>query len=77
MAKKKKKSLQTSDEIKKQLTSFLEGPKDDKLLAEASDPKTSPERLAELAKSEDQWVRLAALKNPNAPADAFLDLAFS
>ncbi len=69
--------MPTSDEIRKRLQSFLEGPGDSALLAEASDLRTPPARLAELARSGDEWVRLAVAKNPNAPTEVFLDIAFS
>jgi hypothetical protein len=40
-------------------------------IQEASDPETDPDRLQELANSNDEDVQRAALKNPNLPEDAW------
>src|SRR5262245_57514620 len=43
-------------------------------LEEARDPKTSPERLAALAKSDDIEVRWAVTQNPNTPVEVLFTL---
>ena len=65
-----------TEAIKGQLLRARDGIRDEGLVAEASDPSTPAERLAELANSDDPWVRHAAARNPNAGADAFYNIAF-
>ena len=71
------KALISSREIRQVLTSATEDlPDDGTVIAEAASNQTSPERLAELAKSDDLFVQLAALKNPNTSNGAFFDAMF-
>lgn len=71
------KAMPTTAEIREVLTEAVENlDGNTSLIAEAGDTETPPERLAELAKSADPFVQLAALKNPNAPGDAFFDAMF-
>ena len=44
------------------------------LLAEASDPRTAPGRLAELAKHPNSAIRKQAATNPSTPLEALLEL---
>lgn len=60
--------------IRAQLLRVRDGITDDKLVAEASSAETSPERLTELANSQDPFVRLAVAKNQSTPKDAIYDL---
>ena len=41
----------------------------------AKNPRTSEDRLRELAEDESEYVRMAVAQNPNAPQDALMTLA--
>jgi hypothetical protein len=71
------KVLVSSQDVRQALTmAAKDQPSREVMVAEAASNQTSSERLAELAKSDDPFVQLAALKNPNTSNDAFFDALF-
>src|SRR3989344_2364914 len=66
----------TTKRVRKQVRRALDGPQETSLMAEAESLQTSPDRLAQLAKSGDPFVQVTALRNPNLPTDGFFDAMF-
>jgi len=66
----------TTKKIRSQLGIGLDGPQKTALIVEAASLETPPNRLAELARSSDPFVQVAACKNPNLTTDALFNAMF-